>query len=274
MPASAMDKMTAAKRALKEVLRLVPQSTRLGLLVFSAEGLTNDWVHPLGPRNDAELMKAIDSLRPFAGTPLGQYIKQGADRLLEERTKQFGYGTFRLLVVTDGEAQDQALVDRYTPDVIARGITMDVIGVAMKQNHTLARRVHSYRAANDPAALKRALTEVFAEVGGSGTDVAGAEAFATLEPIPQELAGAAIQALASSGNHPIGQRPKAASPAVEPKPESKPAAPAPQVAIPSPAPAPVPLPPAQTSGKGGNRSFLLPVLVVLVILFGILFRRR
>jgi hypothetical protein len=145
---------------------------------------------------------------PGGGTPLGAYLKKGADRLLEERAKQFGYGTFRLLVVTDGEAEDKQAVDRYTPEIIARGVTVDVIGVAMDQRHTLATRVHSYRTANDPASLKRAVAEVFGEIGGSGNDVAGAEAFAELAPIPAPVAAAMIQSLSSSGNQPIGEKPR------------------------------------------------------------------
>jgi hypothetical protein len=203
------DRMTAAQAALKQVLQTVPQETRIGLLVFSAKGVEDDWVYPLGPRDDAKLMRAIDRPIPGGGTPLGAYLKKGADRLLEERARQFGYGTFRLLVVTDGEAGDQKLVERFTPEVIARGITVDVIGVAMDQRHTLATRVHSYRSANDPASLTRAISEVFGEIGGRAQDVAGAEAFAELNSIPGEVAQAMIQALSGSGNQPIGEAPRA-----------------------------------------------------------------
>jgi hypothetical protein len=215
LPGAGTDKMTAAKAALKQVLQSVPQETRIGLLVFSAKGISDEWIYPLGPRDDAKLILAIDRPMPGGGTPLGAYLKKGADRLLEARAKQFGYGTFRLLVVTDGEAEDQKLVERYTPEVVARGITVDVIGVAMNQRHTLATKVHSYRSANDPASLKRALTEVFAEVGGRGNDVSSGEAFAELKPIPGEVAQAMIQALSSSGNQPIGEKPRSsqASPA-------------------------------------------------------------
>jgi len=224
------DKMTAAKAALKQVLQTVPAQTRIGLLVFSAKGVDDDWVYPLGPRDDARLMQAIDRPMPGQGTPLGKYLKIGADRLLEERAKQFGYGTFRLLVVTDGEAQDQDLVDRFTPQIIARGITVDVIGVAMSQRHTLARRVHSYRSANDPTSLKRAISEVFGEIGGSANDLAGTEAFSELQPIPSEVAQSMIQALSSSGNQPIGERPRPSQPTASAPPKPRPA--------PAPAPAP------------------------------------
>ena len=77
-------------------------------------------------------------------------MKQGADALLDARKKQFGYGTYRLLVVTDGETDDAGLVDGYTPDIISRGITIDAIGVEMQSQHTLATMVHSYRSADDP----------------------------------------------------------------------------------------------------------------------------
>jgi hypothetical protein len=199
--------MTAAKAALKQVLKNVPQTTQIGLLVFSAKGTDTDWVYPLGPRDDVKLTQAIDRLMPGGGTPLGRYLKKGADRLLEARAKQFGYGTFRLIVVTDGEADDQKEVDRFTPEVIARGITVDVIGVAMSQRHTLATRVHSYRSANDPASLQRAVAEAFGEIGGRGNDAVTTETFAELKPIPAEAAQAMLQALSSSGNHPIGERP-------------------------------------------------------------------
>ena len=158
LPGSNLDKMTAAKNALKQVLQTVPPSTHIGLLVFSARDVKDDWVYPLGPRDDAKLNQAIDPLQPSGGTPLGASLKKGADRLLEARTKQFGYGTFRLLVVTDGEAGDKELVERHTPEIVARGITVDVIGVGMSQRHTLATKVHSYRSANDPASLKRPAT--------------------------------------------------------------------------------------------------------------------
>jgi uncharacterized protein YegL len=239
LPGSNLDKMTAAKAALKQVLKSVPENTHIGLLVFSAKGVETDWLYPLGPRDDARLMQAIDRPQPGGGTPLGAYLKKGTDRLLQERAKQFGYGTFRLLVVTDGEAGDQDLVERYTPEVIARGIKVDVIGVAMNQRHTLATRVHSYRSANDPASLQRAIAEVFGEIGGSGNDVSSAEAFAELKPIPAEVAQTMIQALSSSGNQPIGEQPRSSK-----------ASPAPNAGTRTPSASPPPVPSVpQRSGR-------------------------
>lgn len=267
-----MSKMTAAKAAIKTVLQKVPPSTRVGLLVFSALNVKDDWVYPLGPRNDEALVAALDRLEANAGTPLGVYIKKGADRLLEERTRQFGYGTYRLLVVTDGEAQDQNLVDAYTPDVMSRGITLDVIGVAMKQDHTLARKAHSYRRANDPASLNRAITEVFAEIGGSATtDTAQAEAFELLAPFPGEVAAAMIQALSSPGNHPIGTKPAPGAAGAAPKPSSAPPAtvspPATQTPVspPSGGPSNRPSPPAPRTPRKQIPAWPVVVFILVVL---------
>ncbi|MCX8036158.1 MAG: VWA domain-containing protein [Candidatus Sumerlaeia bacterium] len=210
-----MRKIDAAKKALIEVLNQVPPDTHIGLLVFSARNLQTDYVYPLGPRDDARLRQAILQPQPGGNTPLGAYIKKGADYLLERRAKQRGYGTYRLLIVTDGESTDQ-LVDPYLPDVLARGIIVDVIGVNMKADHTLATKVHSYRRADDPASLRRAVAEVFAEVSDKDTGIADESVLADIAALPEEMATAMLQALSNSStaNQPIGTKTPAA---VEPK---------------------------------------------------------
>jgi hypothetical protein len=202
-------KMDAAKQALAEVVKTLPESTHLGLLVFTKNARHRGWVYPLGPRNDAEFLKALRPIGPSGGTPLGAYIKIGADRLLEQREKQLGYGTYRLLVVTDGEASDGDLTDRFVPEVVARGIVIDAIGVDMKRDHTLATRVHSYRSASDPGSLKQALAEVLAEVPAGGAADSAAGEFELLEGLPHELALGIIGALARPDNTPIGEAGKA-----------------------------------------------------------------
>lgn len=221
-------KIDAAKTAMKEVLKTIPSSTHIGLLVFSASNVRN-WAYPLGTRDDQKLNAAIDLPQPSGNTPLGTYMKIGSDRLLEARKAQFGYGTYRLLVVTDGEANSERrdLIDVYTKDIIARGITVDVIGVNMKQSHTLATKVHSYRSANDPAALNKAIREVFAEVSKPRDDMTGDTIFAEIAPLPDGIATAIINTLCSSGNHPIGQQSaKTVTPQAQqqaPQPAQKPA---------------------------------------------------
>ncbi|MEM1445331.1 MAG: vWA domain-containing protein [Planctomycetota bacterium] len=208
MPRSSASKMSLAKDALWGVVERIPAETNVGLLVFSGRNKADDWVHPLGPLDAAAFREALYRLRPNDGTPLGKFIKLGADRLLEQRQQQGGYGTYRLVIVTDGEASDRRLVDRYTPEVLTRGLTVEVIGVAMAGEHTLANQVHTYRRADDPDSLRQALAASLAEVGaGSSDDAAGEDEFALLAPWPIATAEAALVALRGSGNTPIGQAP-------------------------------------------------------------------
>lgn len=203
-------KMQAAKAALRKVMENVPETTNVGLLVFGAANLRNDWAYPLGPLETTRWEQAVGRPQATGATPLGAYLKKAADRLLEQREEQHGYGTFRLLVVTDGEANDRNLVDRYLPDILSRGITVDVIGVGMKSDHALATRVHSYRRADDPASLERAVVEVFrAEIDTSLDDAATAEAYELAAAIPNEMAGAIVAALTALGaaNQAIGEQP-------------------------------------------------------------------
>ena len=198
-------KMAAAKSALKQVLANTSSDTRIGLLVF---GKHSGWAYPLDRRDDAKLNAAIEGMNPSGGTPLGSHLKIAADALLAARAEQHGYGTYRLLVVTDGKAGDQELVKKSTPLLLDRGLGLDVIGVHMKDDHMLKGVAHTYRSADDPRSLTEAVRQVFAEVSVGDGDV-GADAFEVLEGLPDSFALASIEALAMSPalNHPLDTRP-------------------------------------------------------------------
>lgn len=204
MSGTANEKMQVARDALKTVLSKVGDNTQIGIIAFGS--VKQEWVYPIALKNVNQINGAIDSINTGGGTPLGEYIKKGADALLKQREKQRGYGSYRLLVVTDGEASDPKLVEKYVPDVKSRGLFLDVIGVDMSQEHGLAKVANSYRTGNNPAELQAALQEVFAEV--SASDQANLEAdFELIEPIQNDLAMVIVKSFENSGNHPIGEKP-------------------------------------------------------------------
>jgi hypothetical protein len=160
---------------------------------------------PLGPKDEKALALALSQAVPYGVTPLGVYLKYGSDALLRARADQHGYGSYRLLVVTDGQATDEHLVAEYTPDLLSRGIILDVVGVAMSTDHTLKKAANSYRSADDPKALVRAVQEIFAEVSVGGDNHVGDDAFEILESVPVDFAMVLLKELTTSyGNHPIG----------------------------------------------------------------------
>ena len=201
-----LNKMQAAKNALLKVVENLPDDTRLGILLLNGGWGSQRWVYPLATVDVPAVRKGIQAINAGGGTPLGERMKEGCDALLALRAKQY-YGSYRLLIVTDGEATEPELVERYLPDILSRGVWVDVIGVNMAGNHSLANKVHSYRKADDPKALEEEISRVLRAESTGDTRDAGQSDFEVIASIPEELAAAALEALAESGNHPIGEAP-------------------------------------------------------------------
>lgn len=197
-----ISKMEAAKSALTTVLNGLPPEAHVGIVVLNQGTGPDSWIVPLGPIHREQTRAAIASLQPDGGTPLGYFMKVAADALLAERKKTH-YGSYRLLIVTDGEATDGDAVKTHLPEIIARGITVDVIGVDMPQAHSLATNVHSYRRADDPRQLRTALSEVFAESSDQPGD-AGESDFQMLAGFPDEVASAALRKLSHPNSAALG----------------------------------------------------------------------
>ena len=249
-------KMEAAKEALQEVLAKVPDDTYIGLLVFSGANIQNEWMYPLGAKDTQKLIAAIHLPQPSGNTPLGKYIRIGANRLLEQREKQYNYGNYRLLVVTDGEASDADKVKHYTPEILNRQIRIDVIGVDMKTDHMLAKVVDSYRKADNPGELVAAVSQILAETGDTGTDVGGEDAFEYIAPLSSEIAVDLIQQLTTPpSNTAIVVKPVEATPSQTTTPRKS------------------PTPQRRDTGNQGTLWFVV-ILAVLSVIGFLIFRNR
>ncbi len=254
MPGSSLTKMEAARQAIATVLAGVPEATQVGLLVFSGQGKqSGDWVFQLGKRDDRTLIRRLNRIMPKGGTPLGEYMVKGTEALLEQRAKQNGYGTYRLLVVTDGEASDKEVLAAAMPDIRTRGLMLDVIGVKMSGAHSLANDVSSYRSADDQTALQEAIRQVFAEVGAQGTDDVE-DNFELLEAFPKGAVKGVIDSLSHHNDGPIAMASIIAAAGSGPAPQTP--------RRPSPAP---------SSGGGGGTGLspLVFIAVAMLLFFGI-----
>lgn len=197
-------KMDAAKAALIQILSQLPANSNLGVVVFSNS--IDGWLINLGPVDKKELAAKINSVQDGGGTPLGKYMRIGANALLELRAKQ-KHGTYKLIIVTDGESSDDAetpLSGKY--GILSKGIKVECIGVDMRSNHSLATKV-PYRSAESAEQLKSAVKAVLAESTGKNDH---SEDYDMIAPLPPEVAAAALQALSEYDNEPIGQKPKGA----------------------------------------------------------------
>ena len=196
-------RIQVAQRALKKLVEQLPDNTQLGLLLMNGARNEGGWLVPLGPLEKGKTIALIDQVRADGGTPLGRSMKIAMDQLLAARTSK-PIGDYRLIVVTDGEATDANVLNQFLPEIVARGIVVDAIGVDMKSDHTLASKSHTYRRANDAASFESALVEIFAESSQSQVDDGGSSDFDLIAALPDEFASEALAALSSMANQPIG----------------------------------------------------------------------
>ena len=209
-------RIEVAQKALIEVVSAVPDSTRVGILTFDG------WAYELQRVNRVKMAKAVREIRPGGGTPLYEYIRAGATRLLKERERQLNKGTYRLVIVTDGAAGDDHLnrdgeFRDGTPklgimnDIARRRIGVDAIGLDMEGDHAISRLIAdknlgTYMQGNDPKSLTKSLQQAVAEVTLSGQDT-GEDTFKELDELPDEFFVVAIKGLTTNQNHPIGEKP-------------------------------------------------------------------
>lgn len=208
-------RMEVAQDAMLSVLTKVPDTTRVGILTFRG------WVYDLDKVDRAKMETAIRSCNSGGGTPLYNYIKQGATRLLQERAKQGNVGSYKLLVVTDGEAdygdrtlnddskrQDGTIKLGVLKDIISRGVVVDTIGLDMSSDHQLKSQINGvYMRGDDPQSIQQSLKKAIAEVGFKGNDKVSEEIFREVGDLPDGFAKAAITGLTEFQNQPIGEQP-------------------------------------------------------------------
>ncbi len=168
-------KLEGAKWAVAEFLKNVPQDVNLGLYVFDENHRSRSEreVVPLGTNNMAAFLQAINAIEAGGGTPLAEAIRFGAEILARQREQQLGYGEFRLIVVTDGLADD---IPQAADFATENAIPIYAIGLCIKEDHPLRQYAVSYRAADNFEDLAKALEATVAE-----TEFYDAKTFEALE---------------------------------------------------------------------------------------------
>lgn len=175
-------KMSVAKRALQDFVGSLPQTENLGLVALNDSSDRGSHVLvPIdhGAANRQAFLDAVGRIRANGNTPLGRAIED-AEQMLEDRgRRQLGYGEYRLVVVTDGEATDgdrmKQAVDRLLTQTPVRIFT---IGFCIDEGHALNRPGWTnYRTARTVQELIDGLAEARAE----------ADAFAPITSFPGKI---------------------------------------------------------------------------------------
>lgn len=151
-------KIDGAKWALTEFLKFVSDDVHLGMFVFDSHG-DNERV-PLGSVDREQFSTAIQQISANGGTPLADSIRFGVSQLVKQREQQLGYGGYRLLVITDGEAGG---ISEATAFATKQEIPIYAIGLCIGTNHPLRQVAVDYKAADSSSALAEGMKEALAE---------------------------------------------------------------------------------------------------------------
>lgn len=159
------DRIKVAKAAVKKFVTSIPDEANLGLVYFGWPHGGNAKVEmKLGTKNRAEFNTLVDKMSSSGGTPLVDSIRLGGKMLDEQSQRQRGYGTYRILVVTDGESGDGNPSYIAKELVLKKAYAVHVIGFCIDGTHLLDVKGYTqYVGANNPAALEQGLKAVLAE---------------------------------------------------------------------------------------------------------------
>jgi len=158
-------KSEVAKDAFAQWSDSVPSDANVGLVSFNRGGWSQLPMARYGKQARESFLTVIKGIDPGGSTPLAEAITRAYEMLTPQARKQLGYGEYIIVVVTDGIADDPIKLVKVVDDVLkGTPIVIHTIGFCIGQKHSLNQAGRTYyRAANDPAALRKGLQEVLAE---------------------------------------------------------------------------------------------------------------
>ncbi|MEL7098834.1 MAG: vWA domain-containing protein [Pseudomonadota bacterium] len=154
--------MEPAKTAVIQALDAMAGTDRVAVVALNA-GV----IQPFTTVDEARvtLPSVLRPIRSDGGTPLTRSVQRAQTLLEEEAAAVRGFGTFRLIVTTDGQADDGAALDAAIERVAATTpIQVTTIGIGISGSHVLRRNdIGSFVDVANVAALAEALQAAVAE---------------------------------------------------------------------------------------------------------------
>lgn len=159
---SMSDQMEVAKQAVVGALETMQADDRVAVVALN-KGVVLDFMRVEDAR--AVLADKIRPVRSDGSTPLTQAIQTAQLMLAEEGARARAFGTYRIIVTTDGAADEPGDL-RQEIEEIARVTPIQVatIGIGVDGNHVLRRpAIASFVDISNASALGEALTKAIAE---------------------------------------------------------------------------------------------------------------
>lgn len=160
-----VSKFDAARAALKAFAGSLGENDQFALAVFTDDAARLVLPFGGGASHRQRLGQALAKLAPGGATPLRGAIGFSFRALTEQAQRQVGYGTYRLVVITDGYSTDKDPKE-VAMDIVRRSpIEVHAIGFCIGGSHSLNVAGYTrYYTADNPRQLAEGLAAVRAEV--------------------------------------------------------------------------------------------------------------
>ncbi|MGB0748331.1 MAG: vWA domain-containing protein [Magnetospiraceae bacterium] len=156
------NKLDAARIAVSDFVRSLPDGAQFGMLAFNHQV---GELQAIAPADVTSTSRALDTLDAGGKTALTQALRDGWRVLSRQAIAQGGYGTYRMVVITDGYSSDGDPAPVARKIVDSSPVAINVIGFCLDGSHSLnVPGLTAYSVASNPEELARNLEKVKAEV--------------------------------------------------------------------------------------------------------------
>lgn len=156
------DGIQAAKAAVITNVQSLKESDYVGVYALNAGEIL-----PIMTSEDAssQISRAIKYIRSDGNTPLGASLATAYQLIRDEAGYQRGFGTYRIVVTTDGAASDEEYLEKMMIDILTSSpVELATIGLGIGPGHILnLPGITTYVSIDNVEDLSAALAQVSAE---------------------------------------------------------------------------------------------------------------
>ncbi|MBU0632515.1 VWA domain-containing protein [bacterium] len=125
-------RITRAKKATSQFIKHLPSTYNLG--VYALNGGYVFSLQSVDANQRKRATERINALKARGTTPITKALSLASKELRKQQQKQAGYGSYTIVIVTDGVADNPTAMFAEVDRVIEQGITIKTIGIDINRH--------------------------------------------------------------------------------------------------------------------------------------------
>ena len=151
-------RINEARQALLNLAQTLPAEHNLGVMFLNDPDVVS-----LSSGDRREFVQRVKTVNAYGGTPLLNTIVEAYRKITEQASSQSGYGSYHLIVVTDGNSTDGSPLQLVRSIVANTSIQVHVIGFHVNDHILNDPAFIDYQTASNSTELAKAFESVTAE---------------------------------------------------------------------------------------------------------------